>query len=83
MIAVVRSPGGKSDVMFCWVTMRSMDSERPAADQLARGQLGQEADEDAPTNAASVATNATGPLKNVLNITPMPITSTICSQMPR
>ena len=36
-----------------------------------------------PTSEPSVAIRATGALKNVLNITPMPITSTICSQMPR
>ena len=30
----------------------------------------------------TVVIRATGPLRNVLNITPRPITKTICSQMP-
>ena len=35
------------------------------------------------TSAPSVAIIATGPLRNVLNITPKLVTSSICSQMPR
>ena len=30
-----------------------------------------------------VANKATGPLRNVLNITPRPMTKAICSQIPR
>ena len=36
-----------------------------------------------PTSAPSVANMATGPLRNVLNITPRAITNSICSQMPK
>ena len=35
------------------------------------------------TMQPNVATIATAPLKNVLNMTPMPITNSICIQMPK
>ena len=81
---VVRRPGSSAVIRFCWVTMRMADFDRPAAISLARGHLAHEfAETCRRPPSRSVAIRATGPLRNVLNITPMPITSIICSQMPR
>ena len=80
---LVCRPGSISVIMFCCVTMRTKDSKGPppttfpAASSLRYG-LNSPA-----TSMPSVATIATGPLRNVLNITPVANTTIICNQIPR
>ena len=83
LIMLVRSPVASSEVMFCWVIMRSSDSKGPPPIILPEASSLRKSPQKPATIAASVATSATGPLRNVLNMTPRAITNTICSQMPK
>ena len=69
--------------MFCCLTMRMSDSNGPppCVMPLARSEIS--CVNSPMTSTATVASIATGPLRNVLNITLKLITNTIVSQMPK
>ncbi len=82
-ITSVVKPGSICTVTFCCLSRRIIDSTGPPPCTAPRATSKTNWVKNPSTRVASVAIIATAPLKNVLNITPKLVTSSICTQMPR